>query len=78
VRTILMIVLVYYGIKLIFRFLIPYLLKYLMKKQQAHFEGVHRNKSESFQENQTGESNKSDTSKRDNLGEYVDYEEIGD
>ena len=73
-RTILIIVLVYYASKLLFRFLIPILLKKFVQKQQEKFHNAN---------SKTGEQNSQNNSKKDNssngkdtLGEYVDYEEV--
>lgn len=69
-RWIAIFLLIYYGFKLISRYLAPILLKYIMKK--------------TFQQNQGGKekNDKSASQKRESkkskLGEYVDYEEIKD
>ena len=72
-RTILIIVLVYYAAKFLFKILFPILVKKFMRKQQEKF---HQTQSDhSTQHNKsTKEKKKSDN--KDTLGEYVDYEEV--
>lgn len=77
IRTILIIVAVFYGIKLIFRFLLPYLLRYLVKKQQSKFREKGGDNRENFEDDQNKKQSKS-TKPKENLGEYVDFEEIDD
>jgi flagellar biosynthesis/type III secretory pathway M-ring protein FliF/YscJ len=81
-RTILIILLVYYGIKILTRLFAPYFLRYMSKKMQEKFEGQ-------FQQQQRPQNPKQKegetvidkvpqqhkTSDK-SVGEYVDYEEI--
>jgi hypothetical protein len=81
-RTILIILLVYYGIKILTRLFAPYLLRYMSKKMQEKYGGQ-------FQQQQQPENPKQKegetvidkvphqhkTSDK-SVGEYVDYEEI--
>lgn len=82
VRTLLIILLVYYGVKIITRIFAPLLLKYVAKKASERFGGQFGN----FQNPQQQATKKegeitiekipnSKTSNKD-VGEYVDYEEI--
>ncbi|TNJ46500.1 DUF4834 family protein [Tamlana fucoidanivorans] len=84
VRMILIILLVYFGIKIIARLLSPFLFKYVSKKAQERFGGQFGN----FQNTTNQQDNikkegevtidkmpKTKTSNKD-VGEYVDYEEI--
>ncbi|WJJ95528.1 DUF4834 family protein [Algibacter luteus] len=82
-RTILIIVLVYYGIKVLSRIFAPFLVKYASKKMEKQFGEQFGN----FQKTQRKEAPKKEgeviidkipktkTSNKD-VGEYVDYEEI--
>ncbi|MDG5491897.1 DUF4834 family protein [Psychroserpens sp. SPM9] len=81
-RTILIILLVYYGIKILSRFFAPYLVRYMSKKVQQKFEGQFQQQQNQRQTQQKeGETvidkmpeNNSASNKK--VGEYIDYEEI--
>lgn len=86
-RTILIIVLVYYAFKFLFRFLFPIILKNWVNKetqqfqQQANF--MDGEKAKEFAKQKEGEikiktTNKTQKPDTDNIGDYVDYEEIKD
>lgn len=81
-RTILIILLIYYGLKILTRLLAPYMMKYLSKKVEQKFGqqfGNYQYKNEPSTKDgevsidkmpqQQPKSNKT-------VGEYVDYEEI--
>ncbi|WMI64726.1 DUF4834 family protein [Aestuariibaculum sp. YM273] len=83
IRMILIIILVYYGIKIISRLLTPFLLKYVSKKAEERFGGQFGN----FQQQSRKEPSKKEgevtidkmpnrKSSNKEVGEYVDYEEI--
>tara|TARA_R110000868_G_scaffold224505_2_gene476658 strand:+ start:631 stop:906 length:276 start_codon:yes stop_codon:yes gene_type:complete len=79
VRTLLIIALIYYGIKLIVRFLLPLVLRNFIKKQQDKFQNQYQNQQKKGNFSAKESSNDSASSKRkDKLGEYVDYEEVDD
>lgn len=82
VRTLLIIILIYYGMKIITRIFAPLLLKYMAKKAAERFGGSYNE----FQKKQQDTSKRegevtidkmpnTKTSNKD-VGEYVDYEEI--
>ncbi|MBD0835288.1 DUF4834 family protein [Aestuariibaculum suncheonense] len=83
IRMILIIILVYYGIKIVSRLLTPFLIKYVSKKAEERFGGQFGQ----FQQQRRQESPKKEgevtidkmpntkTSNKE-VGEYVDYEEI--
>ncbi|MBV1922816.1 MAG: DUF4834 family protein [Flavobacteriaceae bacterium] len=83
-KTLLIILLVYLGLKILFRLAKPYLLRYIAKKAGTHFEksfGGFANQNPNQPKNKEGDisidkapSNKQ-TSKN-TVGEYVDFEEI--
>jgi len=81
-ETILTILLVYYALKIIFKFSKPYLMKYVAKKAKERFGQGFGN--EPFSNSQKEEEGKVtiDTSKantktsKPTVGEYVDFEEI--
>ena len=82
-KTVLIILLVYFGLKIILRFFGPLLLKYFMKKMGRKFE---KQFSQQFgganpQQQKKGKvsidkkpKNQPDSDKK--VGEYIDYEEI--
>jgi len=81
-KTILILILVYYGIKLLFKWLAPHLLNYAVKKTGERF-GRQYDQSGDFDKGrpETGQTTvskkprpKSNPSKK--VGEYIDFEEI--
>lgn len=83
VKTILIIMLVYYGLKILTRLAAPFMLKYLSKKAEQRFgDGFKGFKYEHPpKEKKVGEvsidkmPNQKKSSNKE-VGEYVDYEEI--
>jgi len=86
-KTLLIILLVYYGLKILFRLLKPYLMKYIAKKAGQRFEQTfgHNPYDPNTQKRKSKDKEgsvsidqmptKKKGSKSD-VGEYVDYEEI--
>ncbi|MEH6536063.1 MAG: DUF4834 family protein [Psychroserpens sp.] len=80
-RTILIILLVYYGIKILARLFAPHLVRYMSKKVQQKFEGQfqqHQNQSQQQKEGETviDKAPINDSASNKKVGEYIDYEEI--
>ncbi|MBT8253204.1 MAG: DUF4834 family protein [Flavobacteriaceae bacterium] len=81
-RTILIILLIYYGAKIISRLLAPYFLKYLSKKAEKRFgqqfENHQTHNQSQHKEGETVIDKMPAEEKGPNkeIGEYVDYEEI--
>lgn len=81
VRTILIILLVYYGIKILSRIFAPYLMRYMSKKMQEKFGGQFQQQQNQTQQHKEGETvidkvpNRESSSNK-KVGEYIDYEEI--
>ncbi|CAH8285516.1 uncharacterized protein DUF4834 [Mariniflexile fucanivorans] len=78
-RVILIILLIYYGLKILSRLFAPLLLKFLAKKAEEKFGGQFNQRSQQ-QPKKEGEVTidkmpNTKTSNKD-VGEYVDYEEI--
>lgn len=73
-----------YLMKLLFRFLAPYLLKHFANKMQDKFgqqfnHASYSNKEPAQPEGEvTIEKKKSTEKKSDNIGDYVDFEEINE
>ena len=78
-RTILIIALVYYGLKILSRLFAPMLFKYAAKKAEERFGGAfNQNRQEPIQKEGEISIDKmpENKSSNKNVGEYVDYEEI--
>ena len=83
VKTILIILLVYYGLKILSRLFAPYLVRYMSKKMQQKFEGQfqQQQRQQQGQRHKEGETvidkmPNTSTSSNKKVGEYIDYEEI--
>ena len=83
VRMILIILLIYFGIKIISRLLSPFLIKYVSKKAEQRFgeqfgqfqKRTHKEKPKKEGEVTIDKIPNTKTSNKD-VGDYVDYEEI--
>ncbi|MDO7171326.1 DUF4834 family protein [Mariniflexile sp. AS56] len=80
IRTILIIILIYYGLKVLSRLFAPLLLKYIAKKAEQKFGGQFQQRPQQQPTKKEGEVSidkvpNVKTSNKD-VGEYVDYEEI--
>ena len=78
-RTILIIMLIYYGIKFLGRLLAPILLKRFTKKMQERFNQQYQNPQNPPQEEgkvTIEKTNTSTTTQLDDVGDYVDFEEV--
>lgn len=81
-RTILIILLIYYGLKILSRIFAPYILKYLSKKVEKRFgeqfgEQFNNQQYKSQKEGEvTIDKMPNQTQSNKKVGEYVDYEEI--
>lgn len=81
-RTLLIILLVYYGLKFLSRLFAPYMVRYVSKKMNERFGGqFQQQQNQSEPKHKEGETvidkiPKQDTSSNKNVGEYIDYEEI--
>lgn len=80
-RTILIFVLIYYGLKFLMRILAPYMVQYMSKKMQDQFGGQFQQQKQDINRAREGETvidkmpNQQKTSDKQ-VGEYIDYEEI--
>lgn len=82
VRTILIILFIYFGLKLIFKWFGPLILKYFMRKMgEKAFKGFNQ---QDFSSPNSSHNNKKNIDKdpetkrkeKKPVGEYIDYEEI--
>ena len=81
VRTILIILLIWYGVKILSRLFAPYLMRYVAKKAEQKFGQQFNTKQRPQEKQKEGEISidkmpNQKTSKNKDVGEYVDYEEI--
>lgn len=77
-RTILIILLIYYGIKVLSRLFAPFLMKFVAKKAEQRF-GSQFNTKEEPQKKEgevTIDKVPNTKSSNKNVGDYIDYEEI--
>ena len=82
-RTILIILLIYYGLKILMRIFAPFLVRYMSKKMQERFGDQFQQQQHANDRNRPKEGetvidkmpNKAKTSDK-KVGEYIDYEEI--
>ncbi|MCW8980915.1 MULTISPECIES: DUF4834 family protein [Altibacter] len=81
-KTVLIILLVYFGLKFLIRLLTPYIMRYIAKKAGQRFEQAFGNNPFDAQEKKKDGSitiDKMPSSRnksKSTVGEYVDYEEI--
>lgn len=84
-RTILIILLVYYGFKFIFKVVVPFLLTRWINKKTQQFQQQNQftdsEKAKEFAKQKEGEvkiktTNKSQKPDTNDIGDYVDYEEV--
>jgi len=81
VKTILIILLVWYGVKILSRLFAPFLVRYVAKKAEQKFGGAYhrpQNKESKVKEGETSidKMPRKNAPPKKNVGEYVDYEEI--
>ncbi|MAM18571.1 MAG: DUF4834 family protein [Christiangramia sp.] len=84
-KTVLIILLVYFGLKIIFRYFGPLILKYFMRKMGKKFEQQFNQQFGGGFQNQQAQQKgkvsidkkpKNDRTSDKKVGEYIDYEEI--
>lgn len=80
VRTLLIILLVYFGVKIVMRLLTPFFVKYVTKKAEKRFGEQFGGFKKEEKQGKVGETTidkmpDTKTSNKD-VGEYIDYEEI--
>ncbi len=77
-RTILIILLIYYVLKVISRLFAPLFMKFVAKKAQQHFGGQYQKQNEPPRKEGEVTIDKVPNTKSSNknVGDYIDYEEI--
>lgn len=76
-RTILIIILIYYGAKLFARYVLPLLARYFLRRTQKAYQKQHQQPKKKMGEMNVDYQPEKKKEMND-LGEYVDYEEIKD
>ncbi|RXG32465.1 protein of unknown function [Leeuwenhoekiella marinoflava DSM 3653] len=82
IQTLLIILLIFFGLRILFRLLAPYIMRYIAKKAGERFQNMAQGYSSRNQSpKQEGETVIEDVPRREqtsnkNVGEYIDYEEI--
>ena len=83
IRTILIIVGIWYAFKFLMRLLAPYLMKKMVQKAESNFRqnyeqqfGNTENKHQNKESSHTNSSNQHNPRSSKKIGEYIDYEEI--
>lgn len=82
-KTVLIILLIFFGLKFVFRLAMPYLMRYIAKKAGQKMEQAFRGSSQ-YDDTRSQKSGNVSVDKMPNranknnkkVGEYVDYEEI--
>ncbi|WP_238528693.1 DUF4834 family protein [Kordia algicida OT-1] len=79
VRTLLIIVLVVYGLRILARLFGPFMLRYVAKKAEKKFSEQFKQHAENQQRTKEGETTidkMPNTKSSKNVGEYIDFEEV--
>ncbi len=82
-RFIFVVVLIYYGFRLVIRYVVPWLIARFMKKQQDKFNQMNGFANSSDNQKKEGDvdlnTKRNQKSKEDDgFGEYVDFEDVDD
>lgn len=76
-RTILIIIIVYYAAKLFARYVLPLLARYFIRRSQKTYQKQYQQPKKKMGEMNV-EYQPEKKKKLDDLGEYIDYEEVKD
>ena len=79
IRTILVILAIYFGIKILARLFSPFLIKFVAKKAEEHFGGQFGSQQQEPPKKEgevTIDKMPNTKSSNKNVGDYIDYEEI--
>ncbi|QSS98350.1 DUF4834 family protein [Psychroflexus sp. ALD_RP9] len=80
-ETLLIIILIIFGFRLLFKFFAPFLMRYFIKKLKQKFENTQQqSQQQSTYSRQKDNLNKQSGTRKTNpnskVGEYIDYEEL--
>lgn len=78
VKTILVVLLVYFALRFFTRLLMPYFMRYIAKKAGQKMEGMFKGFQEQAGQGKAAEPTKEPVTKKSSkvVGEYIDFEEI--
>lgn len=82
-RFLFVVILIYYGFRLVIRYVVPWMIARFMKKQQEKFNQMNGFADTNYNQKKDGEVNiktrqAHKTKEDDNFGEYVDFEDVDD
>jgi hypothetical protein len=73
-RIIVILILIYYAIKFLFRLLAPVIIQQVVKKAEQNLQDLHQQQYN--QNRQQADYNQAKPQEKKKVGEYIDYEEI--
>jgi len=76
IRTILIIVGIYYAFKILARLLMPFLLKKMVQKAEQNFKQQMNNPNQNTSQSQNTTTSFEKPKPKKQVGEYIDYEEV--
>lgn len=76
IRTILIIVGIYYAFKILARLLMPFLLRKMVQKAEQNFKQQMNNPNQNTTQSQNTATSFEKPKSKKQVGEYIDYEEV--
>lgn len=76
IRTILVIVGIYYAFKILVRFFMPFLLRKIVQKAEKNFNQQKNNPNQNTAQSQNTTTSFEKPKVKKQVGEYIDYEEV--
>lgn len=76
IRTILIIVGIYYAFKILARLLMPFLLRKMVQKAEQNFKQQMNNPNQNTSQSQNTATSFEKPKPKKQVGEYIDYEEV--
>ena len=76
IRTILIIVGIYYAFKILARLLMPFLLRKMVQKAEQNFKQQMNNPNQNTTQSQNTAASIEKPKSKKQVGEYIDYEEV--
>ncbi|HRE78977.1 MAG TPA: DUF4834 domain-containing protein [Flavobacterium sp.] len=76
IRTILIIVGIYYAFKILARLLMPFLLRKMVQKAEQNFKQQMNNPNQNTTQSQNSTASFEKPKSKKQVGEYIDYEEV--
>ena len=73
-RIIVILILIYYAVKFLFRLLAPVIIQQVVKKAEQNFQDLHQQQYN--QHRPQADTNQAKPQEKKKVGEYIDYEEI--